>query len=177
MRPTACTVRGDGAWRVRRMSEHLNAIIRHPWQEIRRKVTGSPNTALHASEFSRGAKRDDIEALASFFHKQPFARLGAIISINTQLLQGHGPVPTIAKVLQNRIVEIARRTPFKELHVVFESSQRADPLIEEAMQGFGLEENGKSIPIECYCMPKSAGEPALEVADVIMHAVGRQARQ
>jgi hypothetical protein len=26
-------------------------------------------------------------------------------------------------------------------------------------------------------MPKSANEPALEVADFIMHAVGRQARQ
>jgi len=158
------------------MSEHLNAVIRQPWQEVRRKVTGSPNTALHASEFSRGAKREDIEAVASFFHKQPFARLGAIISMNTQLVQDHGPVPTIAKVLQKRIVDIARNTPFNELHVIFESSQRADPLIEKAMQGFGLEENGKSILVECYFMPKSAGEPALEVADFIMHAVGRQAR-
>jgi hypothetical protein len=158
------------------MSEHLNAIIRQPWQEVRRKVTGSPNTPLHASEFSRGAKPDDIEAVARFFHKQPFARLGAIISINTKLLQDHGPVPTIAKVLQNRIVDIARTTPFKELHAIFEASQRADPLVEDAMQGFGLEENGNPIPVECYFMPKSAGEPALEVADFIMQAVGRQAR-
>jgi len=132
---------------------------------------------LHASEFSRGAKQDHIEAVANFFRGHPFARLGAIISINTQLPQDHEPVPTIAKVLQNRIVDIARNTPFNELHVIFESSQRADPLIEKAMQGFGLEENGKSILVECYFMPKSAGEPALEVADFIMHAVGRQARR
>ena len=104
------------------------------------------------------------------------ARLGAIISIDTQLVQDHGQVPTIAKVLQKLIAEIARSTPFKELHVIFEASQRADSLIEEAMQGFGLEENGKSIPVECYLMPKSADEPSLEVADFIMHAVGRQAR-
>jgi hypothetical protein len=136
------------------MSEHLNTIIQLPWQEVRRKVTGSPNTPLHASDFSRGSKRDDIEAVASFFHNQPFARLGAIISINTQLVQDHGPVPT---VLQNRIVDIARTTPFKELHVIFEASQRADPLVEDAMQGFGLEENGQSIPVECYFMPKCAG--------------------
>jgi len=132
---------------------------------------------LHASEFSRGAKQDHIEAVANFFRGHPFARLGAIISINTQLPQDHEPVPTIAKVLQNRIVDIARNTPFKELHVIFESSQRADRLIEEAMQGFGLEENGKSIPVECYFMWKREGEPALEVADFIMHAVGRQARR
>ena len=73
-------------------------------------------------------------------------------------------------------MEIGRFTQFKELHVIFESSQRADPLIQEAMQGFDLEETGISIPSECYFMPKSAGEPALEVADFIMHAVGRQAR-
>jgi hypothetical protein len=146
------------------MSEHLNAIIRQPWQEVRRKVTDSPNTALHASEFSRGAKRDDTCS----FRGDHLDRHPACAD--------HGQVPTIAKVLQKLIAEIARSTPFKELHVIFEASQRADSLIEEAMQGFGLEENGKSIPVECYLMPKSAGEPSLEVADFIMHAVGRQAR-
>jgi hypothetical protein len=29
---------------------------------------------------------------------------------------------------------------------------------------------------ECYFMPKAVGEPALEVADFVMHAIGRQAR-
>jgi hypothetical protein len=36
------------------------------------------------------------------------------------------------------------------------------------MQDFGIEEKGRPIPIECYFMPKSAGEPALEVADFII---------
>ena len=75
------------------MSEHLDLIIRHPWQEVRRKVTGSSDAPLHANEFSRSAKREDIEAVASFFRKQPFARLGAIITIDTQLAPELGPVP------------------------------------------------------------------------------------
>lgn len=31
--------------------------------------------------------------------------------------------------------------------------------------------------MEGYFIPKAAGEPALEVADFIMHAIGRQVRQ
>jgi hypothetical protein len=76
-----------------------------------------------------------------------------------------------------RIVEIAKWTSFGELRVIFEASDRADKLIEEAFQNFNIEEGGKPIPVECYFMPKAANEPGLEVADFIMHAVGRQARK
>jgi hypothetical protein len=152
------------------MEHDLECVIRQPWREVRRAVTGSPDTPLHASTFSQRASRRDIEAVAEFFRRQPFARLGAINSISTTLLQELGPVPTIAKTLQNRVVEIARWTRFSDLKIIFESSDRADPLIKEAFQDFGLEEDGRPIPVDCYFMPKSAGDPALEVADFIMHA-------
>jgi hypothetical protein len=158
------------------MSEYLDVLIRGPWREVRRRVTGSTNSPLHASDFGQIARPQDIEAVASFFRQNPFSRFGAVVSVNAHLVAGLGPLQTIAKVLQLRIVEIARWTPFREVHIIFESSQRADPLIENAMQDFGLEESGKSIPVECYFMPKSAGEPGLEVADFVVHAVGRQAR-
>jgi hypothetical protein len=159
------------------MERDLECVIRQPWREVRKAVTGSPDTPLRASTFSQSANRRDIEAVAEFFRRQPFARIGAIISISTTLLQELGPVPTIAKTLQNRVVEIARWSRFSDLKIIFESSDRADPLIKGAFQDFGLEEEGKPIPVDCYFMPKSAGEPALEVADFIMHAVGRQARK
>jgi hypothetical protein len=159
------------------MGRDIDRVIRQPWRKVRRAVTGSPDTPLHASEFSQTARRRDIEVVAEFFQQQPFARFGAIISVNTKLAQELGPVRTIAKTLQNRLVDIARWTTFKGLKVIFEASDRADPLIEEAFQDFKIEEDGNSIPVECYFMRKSAGEPALEVADFIMHAVGRQARQ
>jgi len=78
---------------------------------------------------------------------------------------------------KRRIVDIARWTPFTEMHVVFESSSRTDRLIEEAFADFNIEENGKAIPVECYFMPKAVNHPGLEVADFVMHAVGRQARR
>ena len=159
------------------MENDLDRLIRQPWREVRKAVTGSPDTPLHASEFSQGARREDIEAVAKFFREQPFARLGSIITIKSTLAPDLGPVPTIAKTLQARMVDIAQWTPFKELKVIFEASERAGPLIQAAFSDFSLAEDGRPIPVECYFMPKSANEPALEVADFIMHAVGRQARQ
>jgi hypothetical protein len=159
------------------LATHLDRVVRKPWQEVRKQVTGSLDTPLHASSFGQTASQDQINAVATFFRNYPFARLGAIISVKTAFAEEMGPVRTIARVLGNRIVEIAKWTAFKEVKVIFESSNRADKMVEDAFGDFELQEDGRSIPVECYFMPKSAGEPALEVADFIIHAVGRQARQ
>jgi hypothetical protein len=65
----------------------------------------------------------------------------------------------------------------RSVALVFEASQRADPLLIEFFGALELEEDGQKIPVEHWLMTKSAGEPALEVADFIMHAVGRMARR
>lgn len=159
------------------MGSHLDRVICQPWRNVRQCITGSADTQLHASTFAQGATQEQINFVAEFFKTQPFARFGAIISTTTKLIDELGPVPTISKCLQNRIVDIFKWTPCKEIRVIFESSDRADPLIEDAFQGFEISENNNPIPIECYFMPKSAAHPALEVADFVMHAVGRQARR
>jgi hypothetical protein len=159
------------------MDKDLDHVIRQPWREVRRKVTGSPDTPLHANTFAGFATPENIRTVAEFFPAQPFARFGAIISFKTALADELGLVPTIATVLKERIRKIASRTSFKSLAIIFESSQRADKLVEAAFQNFGLEEGGKPLPVECYFMRKEHAEPALEVADFVMHAVGRQARQ
>jgi hypothetical protein len=151
------------------LARDLDQVIRTPWREIRRRVTGSPDTPLHANVFARFATPENIATVAEFFRVHPFARFGAIISANTALADDLALVSTIAKVLQARIADIARWTDFDSLAVIFESSQRADRLIEEAFQGFGLEENGAPIPVQCHFMRKEHGEPALEVADFVMH--------
>jgi hypothetical protein len=152
-------------------------IIRHPWHEVRRRVRGSADTPLHASALGHPPRMEDVEVVAKFFRSQPFARIGAIISNQSKRDDGICIVTVIAETLKRRIVNIARWTPFSELHVIFEASGRADELIEQAFGDFRLEENGRSIPVGCYFMPKSVHDPALEVADFVVHAVGRQARR
>lgn len=75
-----------------------------------------------------------------------------------------------------RIEHVARWTLFTDMAVVFESSNRTNRLIQEEFGHFGFMLDDQPVPIEFGFMPKSAGEPALEVADFIMHAVGRQVR-
>lgn len=159
------------------LAQDLDRHIRQPWHEVRRRINGSADAPLHAATFSRTPSPREIEAIAEFFQCQPFARLGAIVSAKTKRGSTLAPIDIIAGVLKNRIVDIARWTPFSDINVVFEASKRADPMIEKAFGDFRIEEGGKPVPVECFFMPKAANDPALEVADFIMHAIGRQARR
>jgi hypothetical protein len=152
-------------------------VIRHPWHEVRRRVKGLADARLHAHAFPATARREDFETVAAFFRTQPFARLGAIISTKATRDDDISVLTTIAGVLKNRIIDLAKWMPFTEVNVIFEASDRADRMMEEAFGDFRLEEGGRPFPVECFFMPKAAGDPALEVADFVMHAVGRQARQ
>ena len=66
-------------------------------------------------------------------------------------------------VLKVRIAEILSRTPARSVALVFEASQRADPLLSEFLGALELEEDGRKIAVEHRLMAKSGGEPALEV--------------
>ena len=67
------------------------------------------------------------------------------------------------RVLKVRIAEILSRTPARSVALVFEASQRADPLLSEFLGALELEEDGRKIAVEHRLMAKSGGEPALEV--------------
>lgn len=159
------------------MGRDFARLVDRPWRELRKRVTGSPDTPIHANKFSAISQHGDIEAVAQFFQNQPFARVGAIISTNTQLANEMGIVKTIKEVLQARINQIMQPTLCREVKIIFESSQRVDKQIQDAFQNFALYRGSKRIPSECYFMPKKSADPGLEVADFIMHAIGRQARQ
>jgi hypothetical protein len=158
------------------MAENLDTLLVQPWRNVRQNILGSPDTPLHASEFAQIAKPEQIATIVKFFRSQPFCRLGAIMTNDTTTADGMNGIKTIANTLMNRIVDIAKWTPFTKIYIIFESSKRANPLIERAFQGYNFYEDDKPIPIECFFMPKSEHHPALEVADFIVHAVGRQAR-
>jgi hypothetical protein len=158
------------------MGRDLDAALNTPWREVRRLVTGSTDAPLHAAKFSRSADPEHIKEVAAFFASGRFARIGATIDTGASVLGDIDHLTIVARVLMNRIVEVARWMPFHQLAIVFEASQRANALIEAALQGIGLEADGQKVPLHCAFMPKSAGEPGLEVADFIMHAIGRQTR-
>jgi hypothetical protein len=88
------------------MAHDLERVIRHPWHEVRRKVRGSPDLPLHAAALGHPhAARTSRRWL---FFPKPFARIGAIFSAKAGREDGISAIGTIAAVLKQRIVNIAR---------------------------------------------------------------------
>lgn len=156
----------------------LDAVIRRPWKAVRQAVAGNANATLHAAEFD--ASPDHIDVVVKFFRTQPFARLAAICSRTTDFAGIEPPerqaVRSVSLAFMKRIEHVAKWMAFTSIAVVFESSNRANALIEQEFVHHGFMLDDQPVPIEFCFMPKSAGEPALEVSDFIMHAVGRQVR-
>jgi len=120
--------------------------------------------------------QNQIDAITSFFTSQHIARIAVTITSITKLHQDLSTVELVSKALLNRIADVAKWTQFGQLAVVIESSERADPLLQAALKDLRLEDDGKVIPAQIYFMPKSAQEPALEVADFLAHTAGAQAK-
>jgi hypothetical protein len=150
-------------------------VLQARWRGVRALVHGSPDVPLHAASMPRLAK--NFVALADFFRDRTFVRF-AVTSTNTIKCPPdiHTAKPLI-EVLKKQIVHIASHSPFRSLAVVFESSQRADPLIEELFGSLELQENGTPIPVSHYFLPKAAGEPGLEVADFIINSAASETRK
>jgi uncharacterized protein DUF3800 len=157
------------------MGGALDALVRQPWREIRRTVLGSPDAPLHAAEIKNPTK-DQIDAVTGFFRRQPVGRFGAICSVQTKLDADLTPLWTVAELLKRRIADIAKWQPFDSVAVIFEHSERLAPKIEQVFGSFELALDGKSVPLELCWMPKSAHEPALEVADFLANAIGAEVR-
>src|SRR5258708_38999028 len=56
------------------LSSDLDPIIRDPWRDVRRKVTRSPETPLHANAFAGFATTENILTSAESFQTQPLLR-------------------------------------------------------------------------------------------------------
>ena len=150
-------------------------IINQPWRAVRKHVAGSPDAQLHANKFS--GTIEDIEIVARFFGEQPFWRFAAVVTEQTTLAHELTLLGTMRGALERCINDIVGLTLCEEVKVVLESSHRANRPIQLAFQSFEFSRGSERIPSECGFMPKSLGEPGLEVADFAMHAVGRQARR
>lgn len=159
------------------MAPEIEGVIRGPWMRVRAVVAGAPDRALHASSLPAPVPTAHIDAIASFFREQPFARFAVTCSLKTSVPPSLTTCRMVLASLKSRIAEITRWTPATSVHVVFEATERLRSQIEEGFGDLSLEENGIPIPCDSYFMPKSASEPGLEVADFVMHAAGRQARR
>jgi len=151
-------------------------LIRVPWSRVRKMINGDPTAPLHASDLTGTATREHLHHVAQFFHDQRFGRLGAAGTSRTVLPGGEPLMRFVVEVLKPRIVDVLKWMPFRSIVVIFEDNLRTNRLIEQYFGNVQFQVDGQDVPADFYFMPKSSGDPALEVADFIANTIGNQAR-
>lgn len=158
-------------------SEYIQKIS-DPWREVRRKVTGSADTPLHAADFSTlyGHDKHNYETVNEFFQGH-FYRLGTTYSSETIISDNIPYWTAMNAMLRLRINHILQSITCADVVIIFESSDRDNDAIKDAFQNVDLKNGKRSIPAECYFMDKSLNEPGLEVADFVVNPIGGFIRQ
>src|SRR5262249_12622040 len=131
-----------------------------------------------ASEL-RDATQSQLDAINRFFREQEFCRFGVTITPTCKLPAGVTAYHIVSRALHKRWEELTPRchpTP-TEVAFIFEASERGDALVQRYFSDIVVEIAGARVPIHLGIMPKWAGDEALEVADFIVQAAGRQARR
>jgi len=155
--------------------------VAEPWWSMKASAFGGRDQPLHAVEVERAVTPVQIQALKAFFETAAFFRLAAVLSDSTRVTGVINLYEAAAGALLRCVGCVLEREPAARVVLVFESSQRGDPL---AKAFFPLaevtrfaNECGESIPIFCARMTKADREPGLEVADFIAHTSGAQVRR
>ncbi|MGE0723091.1 MAG: DUF3800 domain-containing protein [Alphaproteobacteria bacterium] len=162
------------------LARDIENNVRQPWARVRRAFGAREGVPLHASKAQRRCGPRQNAALIDFFRQQPIGRFAVIAKADTIYEIGdvaeHVTMVHVPAMLY-RVVDIARWSAFSAINVVVEHSARLGPKIERASQNLTLHEGERPIPIEWYFMGKRAAEPALEIADFIMHAAAGHLRE
>jgi Protein of unknown function (DUF3800) len=185
--PKGHTYYGIGGCAV--LFRDYDQLVARPWRAFRQFVIGNADAHLHAFEFGRDATTEQLEAFGAFFRSNHFMRLGSIGAITTTIPEGDSYKETMKEIhgeehlawmvlraLPNRILDVAKWTPFRSVALIFEQNPRSKRLLQKVFGDFGLEENGQPIPVELFEMSKAAGEPGLEVADFVANTIAGHGR-
>ena len=119
---------------------------------------------------------ENLTAVSEFFKLPSFARFGVAASNKTSFVADMHTMVPVMGMLKQHIMRLAAALPCTTIALIFESSERGDPLVRQYFGELGLLEEGRQIPVEHCFMPKTAKEPGLEIADFVASATGTQAR-
>lgn len=150
--------------------------IKKPWRAMKAAHFDGENMPLHAAALRHPTSRQ-LAALQEFFSRPTFGRFAAVMTKSTILPPELKPIQILPNVLRARWEQLAsgwNSTP-TEFALLHEASDRGDPLIERFFGQTVAQIEGQRIKVHHGIMPKAAGDEAMEVADFVAQAAGRQA--
>jgi hypothetical protein len=160
------------------MAGAIEPVLKQPWRAMKAEHFGGPEVPLHASAL-RNPTQSQLDALNRFFREQEFCRFGVTITPTCKLPAGITTYQIVSRALHKRWEELTPRvrpTP-TEVAFIFEAAERGDALVQRCFSDIVVTIAAVRVPIHLGIMPKWACDEALEVADFIVHAAGRQARR
>jgi hypothetical protein len=80
-------------------------------------------------------------------------------------------------MIEQHIDTVASCIPCDGVAIIVESSRRADPVLRQYFGELRPQGITRSWPVDYRLMPKSSGEPGLEIADFIVSAAGSQTKR
>lgn len=162
------------------MAERYRTKLSKPWRQLKREKLGGARRPFHATDFEQSRPdRSKILAINQFL-KRPFWRFATMLDARTTLPEGVDAHQAISWVTINFLRQAVPQTGATAVALVFEASERGDPLVRRdyPLDGLNITNRaGQPIPVDGYFMPKESMEPGLEIADLIAHTSGRQRRR
>lgn len=154
----------------------IDELIREPWRELKDQHFDGRHAPLHAAKL-RSLSPNQMEALGRFFLTGRFGRFGVAVTANSKLPAGAEPLQIMPSLIRNRwqfLLDRVRPQP-EQLAIIHESSERGDMLVDAFFGPTEATLEGRPLPVQHAFIPKSAGDEAMEVADFVAHALGREA--
>jgi hypothetical protein len=150
--------------------------LRTPWREMKARWFGDPDVSLHAADLRRPTE-EQANAIGDFFRKQQIGRFAVTMTKNTKLPEGFKAIQLMPSALRlrRRGEQLAPRFEpvLVEIALIHKASDRGDELLEKYFGESVAIIEGKRVNAHHGIMDK--GDEALEVADFIVQAAGRQA--
>lgn len=131
---------------------------------------------MHAAGLIRPIPKAHLEAIATFLRQTFYARFAVTTDRHVSLPLDLRPMQPVVELLKRYVVQLAAYTPFQSMALVFESSTRADTLLQKYFGELSIQQGRRSIPVQHCLMPKRASEPGLEAADLIANIAGSMAQ-
>tara|TARA_E500000178_G_scaffold326273_1_gene354351 strand:+ start:1158 stop:1901 length:744 start_codon:yes stop_codon:yes gene_type:complete len=151
-----------------------------PWSSIKDKYFDGKGSPLHASDMHKVSKKrnEKFEALNTFFDSNDFGRVGVVCTNNVILEDKIKVEELIFHSMWNSINTVANKMKWKDIVVIYEENDRLIPAFRRGMELMKLENSRQEpITIRYLTMTKECVFSGLEVADFIIHTVGRQGKQ
>lgn len=158
------------------MARQYEALLKPKWCELRMLITGDAGHPLHAAELPRPVPRPHLHAISAFLRQTFYRRFAITTARDVALPADLHPMQPALELLKRNIVKLAAYTPLNSMALIFESSTRANALLQRYFGELSIRENGRPTAVEHCLLPKRANEPGLEAADFIANIAGNMAR-